>query len=381
MLSPPTPYWPSYLVLLRSAFFNSVSLAKKRHALSFLLGLVLFYPLGFSLYWLDKFLFLFKSPTSLRIQRPVFIVGTPRSGSTLLHRLLLDCSDDLFAITHYEWRYPSYLLQCIFSFLGLKALASTRNYWSGAKQVAATASSMHPNLMGDYEEDAILFEERVGFHPYLFLHFPETGLLSYMSGFDDSSNPAFQRVQTKVLMPFYKHVIRCVSSLRPSKSRFLSKEVASNGRIELLRKEFPDALFIFITRSPSNYLSSLKELLKISTVSKTGCDPSALGEAWWAEWLHWLAFQAESSAKAYRQLLPAKACIHVEFEDLIRNPDHVIQRLQRFLALPSSPFYQDVINMHVASQASRQKGYTYNQISFDVSRFSFFMKTFYPSQY
>ena len=41
------------------------------------------------------------------IDRPVFIVGNPRSGTTFLHRLLLGSGDDLAAFELWEMLFPA----------------------------------------------------------------------------------------------------------------------------------------------------------------------------------------------------------------------------------------------------------------------------------
>ncbi|MFM7675134.1 MAG: sulfotransferase family protein [Synechococcus sp.] len=306
---------------------------------------------------------------------PVFICGTPRSGSTLIHRLLIESSKDLYGITHYEWRYPSICLQFILALTGIKSLRTSRSYWSGTA-VSETASKMHPNCLGDYEEDAILFEERCGHHPYEYLHFPYDSLNSKFSLEPQRGGWNSYPIRRRI-MRFFKMYCRSLSLLKHPARRFVSKEVASNERLGLLSEHFPGAYFIVITRHPGDYMSSLLPLLQVSTQAKTDSKAHLDDPAWWPSWYFWLSEQARNVSFFYQEMRPAGNVIHVRFEDLVDNPRACIDRVLDFIGATPRSDYESFMSRFESGQASRARGYCYDPIKLDHNDFSEFIETFY----
>lgn len=377
-LAIPTPFWPSWFFLLFKTMSLPMKYKQRLASVKYLLSLASYSPLSYILYFIDILaILLLRCRHGNSLGGPIFIVGTPRSGSTLLHRLLVESSHQFTGITHLEWRYPSFVLQYIMQITGLKQWLSRSSYWDESDLVASTASKMHPNLLGDYEEDAILFEERLGHHPYVYLHFPFNGFLSRFATSGISHNRLY-RLRDSIFIAYYKHVLRCISLIRPAGARFVSKEVASNSRLPSLLKAFPDSKVIVITRHPSDYLSSLKPLLVLSTIAKTQCNESSLGSSWWNHWLEWLSSEANAIARIYNNMNSGTIC-HVEFRDLIKDPEKVLSTILEFTGADKSPDFDSFIKSHCDSQSRRSRGYSYETVSYDPGMYKHFLDTFYPS--
>lgn len=339
-------------------------------------SLVLYFPVHLLVLPID-FCVAIIARNILRPSPPVFICGTPRSGSTLLHRLLIDSSSDLFGITHFEWRYPSFLLQLILTLAGIKQWRSKSNYWQDSP-VQDTVAKMHPNTLGDYEEDAILFEERVGYHPYQFLHAPVSSLNSRLafSSLPQSSSPFCLR---KRLVRLYWITLCGLYPLKYPSKVFVSKEVASNDKLEDLYRQFPGSRFIVITRSPSGYLSSLRPLLELSTLTKTLSDSHIRDCHWWPSWYNWLAQQAAFVTNFYLNHADQEPCrvLHVRFEDLMEAPRLQLNRIYSFIGLKDTIRLESVIADFEASQARRKRGYDYRPVYFEPADFSSYENLFY----
>ncbi|MFY8149733.1 MAG: sulfotransferase family protein [Prochlorococcaceae cyanobacterium] len=366
------PVWGSVGRLVPALLDRSLQPEARWNLLRHLFSLVAYAPLALLLLPID-FLAACVSRRLFSCVHPVFICGTPRSGSTLLHRLLIESCPEFYGYTHFEWRYPSLSIQVFAQLTGLKSIASDRNYWSGSP-VEHVVSRMHPNKLGDYEEDAILFEERCGHHPYQFLHLPRYRLNFAFS--QHSSNASSGR-----LARFYSFVISSLSLLKPANSLFLSKEVASNERLPALSKRFSSSKFIVITRRPSSYLSSLRPLLELSTLSKTGSRAHLEDPEWWPTWYEWLVGQANMAARFYASFSlshPERIC-HVRFEDLLADPRSEILRILDFCGLPPSPEFESIMSRHISSQEARARGYDYGPVDHDPFDYDLFYRVFYPS--
>ncbi|MCP9892152.1 sulfotransferase [Cyanobium sp. Aljojuca 7D2] len=366
----PAPLWRAVAKIIPSLFDATLKPVARWSLFRHLFSLVAYAPIGLLLLPID-FLIACVTRRLSPSRYPVFICGTPRSGSTLLHRLLINSSHQFYGLTHFEWRYPSLTIQVIAHLTGVKRIASTRNYWSGSP-VEQLVSKMHPNRLGDYEEDAILFEERCGHHPYQFLHLPKRRL-----NFAFSQEPT--ETSSKKLERFYSFIISSLSLLKPPNSHFLSKEVASNERLPSLSKRFSSSKFIVITRRPQDYLASLKPLLDLSTLSKT-CSRAHLEDPeWWPTWYEWLVEQANMVARFYAtfSLSSPKRICHVRFEDLLSDPRSEILRILDFCDLPPSPEFELMISQHISSQQSRERGYNYNQEDCAPLDYDLFSRVFY----
>jgi omega-hydroxy-beta-dihydromenaquinone-9 sulfotransferase len=373
----PIPSWRAVNQLIRAQLSRSIALSTKLQLASHIASLVLYFPIHLLVLPIDFcvacFVRSFSQPSP-----PVFICGTPRSGSTLLHRLLINSSPDLFGITHYEWRYPSIIIQLISAALGVKQRLSTKDYWQKSP-VRQEIARMHPNTLGDYEEDAILFEERVGLHPYQFLHAP---IASLNKQFTFSSLPQSRSFFSlrKRLLRLYELTIHNLYPLKIPSRIFVSKEVASNDRLEDMYKKWSKSKFIIITRSPSDYLSSLRPLLELSTLSKTSSRSHTQDPSWWNSWYTWLVKQASFVTAFFVNHIneqPSRV-LHVRFEDLMETPRDQLERIHSFLNLQLTSTFDSTVTDFEASQSSRIRGYEYGHMEEGLDDFALFLEAFYP---
>lgn len=372
----PTPSISSCACLIRRAFFSDVPLTNRLQIIRHVASIASFFPVILALAPIDFVIALLYS-VFRRPAPPIFICGTPRSGSTMLHRLLIESSSELYGVTHFEWRYPSLLFQLICQFTGLKRLFSDRNYWA-TSSIGSTLSQMHPNTLGDYEEDAILFEERVGCHPYQFLHLPYSSLNSYYSRFNQPLSGNFFSVRSK-LNRLYRFTNILLSPLKFPARRFVSKEVATNERLDFLYENYPGSRFIIITRNPVNYLSSLRPLLEMSTISKTSSHKHLSDPNWWPSWYEWLVWQANLVMCFFRSrsLIVQPRVIHVSYEALTKSPRAELHRIFLFLGLPEDALFKRVLDEFEAAQMTRRRGYEYTPVVVTQSDFAEFINEFY----
>ena len=358
-------------------FDKRLSLPTRWHVFTHVFSLVFYAPFALLLTPIDLFLSFLLGRFSPE-GAPVFICGTPRSGSTLLHRLLIDSSSEFYGISHLEWRLPSVSIQLMLQVTGIKAFLSRMDYWSGSS-VSSQVSKMHSCNLGDYEEDAILFEERCGYHPYQYLHVPVDALNMVFGGsMPDSTHKAASSIDRRLLR-FFRLYVRAIRILKLPSARLVSKEVASNHRLGLVARFFPSAKFVVITRQPSEYLSSLYPLLDLSTQAKTRSSRHLDDPSWWHDWYEWLVWQADNLRCFYLEYLPTGRILHVRYEDLVSSPRIQILRVMSFCGVTPTAQAYDMLERFESTQPSRNRGYSYAPVSFDDNDFFRFSQVFYAS--
>jgi hypothetical protein len=221
----------------------------------------------------------------MNIDRPVFIIGMPRSGSTALHALL--ALHPAFATTtNITRKFPAH-----FALLKLAALLH-REHQPG--------------------ESGRMWDRFVG---------PDSDVL-----LADDITPRARA--------FYMQSVANVLRLY-SKSRFLSKCPRNGLRIEFLAGIFPDALFIHLVRDGRAVCRSVLERRQRAGDLR----------AWWdakpADWKIWttldpvpsVAHQWLSVVEFVRETgerLGPDRFIEVRYEDFVTAPDSFLEKLCRF---------------------------------------------------
>lgn len=182
------------------------------------------------------------------VDRPVFIIGNFRSGSTLLHRLLAAAPRTTAMKTWEIYFAPS---------------ISQRRFWSGVWIVdgwlgghlrraimAAQDRRLGPVRMHRVRLDEP--EEDEG----IFLYLWDSLFNWFFVPRDATTNPYWRYDETvpcwrrRRAMRFYREVVRRHLALQPSGTIYLSKSPSFTARIETLLEAFPDARIVELARHP-----------------------------------------------------------------------------------------------------------------------------------
>lgn len=346
----PFPYWPSFFRLLWFMLTEPMPLGAKVQQLGFLLVESISVPLRTLLWYLDELLF----PGYRQIPiEPVFIIGEPRCGSTLLHRTLAKSEEDFFAVRHLEWRFPFLTIQLPIAWLGLRQFLGGISYWPDS-DVGKLAARMHPNRLDDWEEDGIFFEESFCHHFFIFLRFPYPKLLKVVDRF--ASLP--EAVQRMMLDRHHK-AIQKVAYLKKNQPRYyLSKEVTSHDKIPLLLELYPNARFIVLIRESKDFMSSLMALMEASTSAKNaGYDPRSNAD-WLPEVQTRMQQDCANLVGLCKDVLPAEQQLGLYSPDLFRDIPATVERIYGWLGLEFKDRLREELIEQSKQQQIRDKGYT-----------------------
>jgi hypothetical protein len=183
-------------------------------------------------------LMLSRSLATQRVDRPVYICGLPRAGTTITLQMLSEHPD---VVTHkyadFLMPYMPWVWNKVFPHIPVDAMRKP-------------VPRIHRDRIEVTRDSAEMGEEILWEH-----FFPQVHDESKESVLDAStSNPAFER--------FYREHL-CKLALVRGRSRYVSKAIMCVVRMQYLRKLFPDARFLLYIRNPIDHVASLIKQDKI----------------------------------------------------------------------------------------------------------------------
>lgn len=256
-----------------------------------------------------------------RIVKPVVIVGLPRTGTTMLHRIL--SSDHRFYFPRfYEARYPVPLND-----LGTGEdvrIARVEDELKAMLAAAPELASVHPLSATEAEEEISLIEH----------------------SFFSSSPEAFCRVPTYANWverndnaPGYRYLVRLLKLLQWLKrqqgqeaERWLLKTPHHLHHMQLLLDTFPDAKVLLTHRDPLETIPSLTSFHRyLYTLSSDDVDVPGMAQ-------HWMRKFSRSidAAVAVREKNPGKF-LDIHFKDTVSDSTAVVESVYAFLGMQLEP--------------------------------------------
>lgn len=239
-------------------YFNTLHFHWKRFliTLAFIVVMAILSVLTVFLRLLDELFY--PGYRKVKVRHPVFIISNPRSGTTYMHRLL--CLDkERFT---YFLLYHTFLPSVIFYrfILVLKRLDKKwdwplkRFFDRVEDRVFDGWKDIHPMGFERSEEDEGLFVLSL-MSPAIGLICPWFGKMEWMWIADRLSDN-----KKAAMMAYYQNTIqRFLYAWGPDKV-FLSKNVISTGRMDMLLETFPDARIVYPVRHPYKTIPSLTSM-------------------------------------------------------------------------------------------------------------------------
>ncbi|HEX5327421.1 MAG TPA: sulfotransferase [Acetobacteraceae bacterium] len=244
------------------------------------------------------------------IERPIFITGLPRSGTTFLHRLMLE---DPVSRAPRVWQtihpYPPHGAD--------RSMRQVARQLRAFERLAPEFRGLHPLTAGSPQECS-----EIGAHVFRSLRFDTTYRIpSYRRWLDaDGLGPAyhFQR-------RFLQHLQRDTGH-----GRWVLKCPDHLFALAELRAAFPDARVVFVHRDPLSVLLSVAQLTEVLRRPFTRrVDPLYIGRQESARWLDGTA----RMIRAAREQPFAEPICHVGYLELVTDPVATIARVYRHFGL------------------------------------------------
>jgi hypothetical protein len=258
------------------------------------------------------------------VAAPVFIVATPRSGTTFLQRLLSLDSARFKPLLLYEMIFSAVVWQRAIEGLGRLDRALGRPAGRVAEAVNRLAfgkwDDRHKIRLDLPEEDEAL---------YIFTLVTETVYLLFPYfrelppvGFAD----ALPEHEADRAVGFFRESLQRLLFVRGQGRTALTKSTCSLGRVRALRRAFPDARFIHLVRHPAEAIPSHVSVFfptwqvhspEIGKISPETRAYAALAASWYRHML------TEAAA------IPQDHYILVPYEELVVDPRSAVERIYR----------------------------------------------------
>lgn len=329
-----------------------------------LLFIFLLYPLWhFSIrlaYGLD--MLFYPQHQAQKVEKPVFIVGNFRSGTTLLHRLLAKDerftgmkSWEIFIAPSITQRKFVHWIMKINRFIGNPIQKIIDKFEKALRQY----SYMHPTGLNKIEEDGHVFLHTWSTYN-IFAFFPFPNLVRQYIYYDEEV-PEDQKEQD---MTYYKEVLQRHIYANKGK-RYISKSPTYSPKVKTLHKKFPDAKFINLVRSPLRVVPSSVSMF--SNHWKTygepeGDYPQPAQDVMREQAKHWYIYPHQ-----YLKNLPPDQYTMVRFKDLVKNPKEVIENIYQRFGIEMTPEYQQILieETEKAKQFTSSHKYSLQEMGLD----------------
>ncbi len=284
----------------------------------------------------------------VEVDRPLVIVGLPRTGTTLLH-CLLACDPAAVALRYYELQRPVSPRS--------SPLERAARYTSAALTVSAartmlpTLRDIHPLATRRPEECVLLFRDTAMYAVPLVAF----GYLRWMQGEGSGA----------VDYDSYRGHLQVLLAAHPGRRPVLKSPFHLDHLDDLLTA-LPDALVVHIHREPAAALASwcsFAATLGRGTVASL--DLGALGRSWLDFWAH-----AAERAVVTRRTAPADRFHDVRYDDLVGDPLGVVRRLYAAAGRPITATAEQRMQRWLAHDRRRRRRphrYHLDQFGLDVA--------------
>lgn len=295
------------------------------------------------------------------LDRPIFILGNPRGGTTFVHRFLLN-TQKLCAFELWEMLFPAVTARKIFGRIVHRfAPFSPARYHS---------SDAHETSLRDVEtDDAMAFFHFVdgGFLWSYFLAWEdEWGSDKSKSYFDLDNEPEQKKEK------YFKYMEGCWrrNMFAKKKGRFIVKSSIFTLRVKSLLERYPDCKIIYVVRDPLETIPSgmslLTGVLEQSYDVFNATKPEDLKR--------YLENLYQGSAYMYRVFhelkkngdIPPERFMVVPYPSLTTDFENTMNKLVEFLEIEPDPEFFDKVKQQVQKQKNYKSKHKYSLEKFGL---------------
>ncbi len=306
---------------------------------------------------------LFPNYKHIEIKQPVFIISNPRSGSTLLHRLM--CLDDKKYVYNllYQSVFPSitfYRIIQFFNTVDRKIIGQPLHKlldWIN-RQMFGVWDDIHAAAFNKSEEDEGAYfisgiSPSVGMLTPFLKEFRE---LFILDNIDESTKENIKK--------YYKTTVQRWMYALGSDKLLLMKTVMSSGRLEILHDLFPDVKIIFLIRNPyeaiPSFTSMFTEMWK--DLFKDIPEDSDEYREWGELGIAYYKYFNEEKNKFKKENF-----ITIPYTDLVAQPKQTVLKIYEQLELETSPEFLENLENETKEARKYKSSHTYSleQYGFD----------------
>jgi hypothetical protein len=288
------------------------------------------------------------------IEKPLFIIGNLRSGSTFLHRLLSRDTVAFTSLTTWDiYLTPSVTQKKItkfFSKLDLKLGGYVHRLLHAFDERTLGRLKIHRISFFQPEEDEnILLHIWDSF--WVSFMFPFMDEMPNYQHFDEALSPERRRR----IMKFYKSMLQR-HMYATGKKYFVAKNPAFSPKIATLLELFPDARIIYLARNPLDMLPST--ISWINYARRQFTDPKE--KYLYLDEIvdltqHWYRYPLQ-----YLDAHPSPRHLILNYDDLIQRPEQVIRSFYEQFGYPDKPGLDSIVDAAVKDTLTFRSDHVYS---------------------
>jgi hypothetical protein len=331
----------------------------------FLLGFFIFFPISqiFNACCLLLDDILFPGYRKLELEKPVFITGNFRSGTTFMHRIMANDKDQFFCFLTWEIMFPAIIQKKVLAFVGrvdkLLGEILSKAVKGIESRLFRNFNKMHRvSLFIPEEDDKLLMHSFA--HLDLIWFFPFFDEFTWLGQFDKNARPKDQ----KKVMNFYKNCIKRQAYLKGRSKRFLSKSPFATSRIATLYEHFPGCKIVYMVRNPLEVIPSAINMaheIWRSTLKMERGYP-----------LQHKIYDIIAHNYIYPlrrfELEPLDSYLLINYDDLLRQPSQVIQKACLHLGIEVTDRLLSVLKEEEEKAKNYKSGHVYSLDHMQISQ-------------
>ncbi len=285
-----------------------------------------------------------------KIERPIFVLGLPRTGTTVLYGLLAS-NPALRSPTSWEIDQPVPPPERGAAAYDPRVAAFDKNV-EGINKIAPDVQQIHP-IAGMLPQECIAIHSMECRSYEYVVTFPVPGYFNWLR--EDGIRESYARQRW-----FLQHMQSGYGG-----DHWLLKSPAHLMWPDQLLEEFPDALFIQTHRDPAKVLGSVSSLYATFNAAMSDhSDAKKIGREQFEQWQWGLGQMMK-----FRETLPEDRVIDVAFEDTLNDPMGTVRRIYDHFGLPHTEAIDQGVRDYLAENPRDKHGlHSYSIEDFGLTR-------------
>ncbi len=308
----------------------------------------------------------FRGYRRIEVNKPLFIVGVPRSGTTFFHRLLNKDTQNFTSVKLWELVFAPSIAERRF-WMAVRRLDKRLGGWGRAlvtaveNRVFEDFRAIHRLNLFEPEEDDIFLVPAFG-TIFLMVPFPFPEELWHLGAFDEAT----PRPEKHRIMTFYKRCVQKHLYVHGPDKHFLSKNPAFSPKVDALNECFPDCRVVCSVRTPYEVVPSLLSLLMFAW-ERMANDPkdNEFRDRVINLIRHWYRHPAEQLPA-----WPDDRHMFLLYDELVADPKNSVERLYARFGMTIGPSFAETLrNEHERAGKYKSKhSYSLDQYELTIEQ-------------
>ena len=292
-----------------------------------------------------------------KVEKPVFVLANPRSGTTFLHRLMTMDEERFTHMRLWQTIFPSVIAYKTIGFLGkvdrLIGRPMGRVIGVIERLMFKGWDGVHHVGFNQAEEEETVFITTLIDPP---IHFAIPHPQEYKKHIVLDDLPPERRAP---IVRKYERALRAHVYATGNNRVLLSKNVFNGGRLDSILEVFPDARFVHLVRHPYSSLASTVSMFTgpwsffMPTIPKDSPD-----------YRYWAEIGMDSYARVHRKEPELKErgvkFVTYKYDDLIADPKATVEDIYENMGIEMSPAFSRKLDEETAKAKRYKSTHAYN---------------------